>query len=75
MTRSVIEKIFADHGQKVFFADFESVKFENKAAEKNYRTVFLTYVPYFYNEEKEIKSEEKADKKAGFFSRFGKKGA
>jgi epoxyqueuosine reductase len=53
MTRSVIEKIFEDHGQKVFFADFESVKFENKAAEKNYRTVFLTYVPYFYNEEKD----------------------
>lgn len=49
MTRSVIEKIFEKHGQKVFFANFDRVKFENKKTEKNYKTVFLTYIPYFYD--------------------------
>lgn len=53
MKRSIIEKIFERHGQKVFFASFENVKFENKKDDKGYRTVFLTYIPYFYHAEED----------------------
>ena len=49
MIKTNVSEIFSKYGLEVRFAEFEKVKI--KETKKNYRTVFLTYIPYFYEPE------------------------